>query len=269
MSISRALSGLVLALGGLASLSGDALAQGLLSLTRICISKFEDVNGNGVRDPGEPPVENTTFNLFGPSVLSTGKTDPLGQLCFPVQKNGTYTVREVVPPGWQSTNPASVPVQKTVLVAQGVASAVVFGNRRTGPQPAISKIDLGIDTSFGNVSPPARNPAALNIWIRADQTIPIGSELIVQGSLMPGTWFAPFTPSTVTQGWACTGNWNAFLCRTKLTAPLSSPQGLILQTSYAASRSGSSHNYSAQVWMRYNADPGPMDHSLTQMATLF
>ncbi len=83
MPMFRGALGLSLGLGALASPGhSEAAAQGPLALTRISVQKFEDVNGNGARDPGEPPVENVTFNLFGQQVLSTGKTDVLGQYCF-------------------------------------------------------------------------------------------------------------------------------------------------------------------------------------------
>lgn len=248
-----------------------AFAQGPLALTRICVEKFEDVNGNGARDPGEPPMENVQFGIVGPSTHAAGVTDVLGRICFQIVSGGSYTIRETVPAGWITTSPAGAVPEKTVTVQSGGSAVVTFANRRQGPQPTITNIDLGIDTDFRPVTFPNRNPSMFLIVVRADQTIAAGRELVVQGQLLPVGWFAPFTAATVTPGWSCTGIWSAFVCRTTLAAPLVPPaqKTLEIRTSYAPNHAHALHNFTASVWLRYNADPGPAGHSLFQVKQLY
>ena len=93
--------------------------------------KFNDLNGNGVRDAGEPGIENWTIyldqNLNGQldSGETSVKTTSNGSFQFSSLAAGTYRVREVLLTGWQqtTTNPADV-----VLAAGGTKDNVLFGN---------------------------------------------------------------------------------------------------------------------------------------------
>lgn len=76
--------------------------------------KFEDLNGNGVRDAGEPGVPGWTFRLVNPqgngSVVVTG---PDGSVTIPSVPAGSWTVTEVMEPGWvpitNVTGPLTIP----------------------------------------------------------------------------------------------------------------------------------------------------------------
>lgn len=76
--------------------------------------KFEDLNGNGVRDTGEPGVPGWTFRLVNPqgngSVVVTG---PDGTVTIPSVPAGNWTVTEVLEPGWVAisnvTGPLTIP----------------------------------------------------------------------------------------------------------------------------------------------------------------
>lgn len=93
--------------------------------------KFNDLNGNGVRDSGEPGIENWTiyldqnFNGQLDSGETSVKTTSNGSFQFSSLAAGTYRVREVLQTGWQqtTTNPADV-----VLAAGGTRDNVLFGN---------------------------------------------------------------------------------------------------------------------------------------------
>ncbi|MBN1324416.1 MAG: DUF11 domain-containing protein, partial [Methanotrichaceae archaeon] len=103
--------------------------RGIFTLTG---SKFYDLNANGVRDPGEPGIENWSIELdiLDPAgVNSTGNTtvvtDASGQYIFENLGPGKYKVRENAVPEWnQSTTPTEYDV--TVL---GNVTGVDFGNR--------------------------------------------------------------------------------------------------------------------------------------------
>jgi len=83
----------------------------------ICCVKYNDLNGNGVWDTGEPGLPNWTINLTGASTLSV-TTDGHGNYCFTDLPAGTYTVSEAIQTGWQQTAPPS-PGTYTITLASG------------------------------------------------------------------------------------------------------------------------------------------------------
>jgi hypothetical protein len=96
---------------------------------KICIFKFNDLNGNGTQDPNEPPLSGWSFTV-SPSPLpqskDTVRTGSNGSICFGVTAPGTYTITEIVQPGWTSTTPNP----QTVTVAPGQLVNVYFGNKK-------------------------------------------------------------------------------------------------------------------------------------------
>ncbi|GHA12145.1 hypothetical protein GCM10008090_22520 [Arenicella chitinivorans] len=73
---------------------------------------FEDINSNGVRDPGEPGIENVTVRLYpeagvnlgqGPGQPVTTVTDYNGSYLFSGLVNGDYVVEVISPDGWVQT----------------------------------------------------------------------------------------------------------------------------------------------------------------------
>ncbi|MBN2281220.1 MAG: PKD domain-containing protein [Candidatus Marinimicrobia bacterium] len=86
--------------------------------------KFQDNNGNGKWDSGEPALPGWTIQL---STGATAVTDAHGSYFFPVSA-GTYTVSEVLQPGWTQSFP-SAPGTHVVSVNPGnVAEGRDFGN---------------------------------------------------------------------------------------------------------------------------------------------
>lgn len=70
-------------------------------------TKYLDVNGNGVRDAGEPPLEGWEIQLGGDGSATT-YTDAAGHYIFENLSDGTYNVSEVCPdtsPAWFQTEP--------------------------------------------------------------------------------------------------------------------------------------------------------------------
>ncbi|TAK53410.1 MAG: hypothetical protein EPO24_14380 [Bacteroidetes bacterium] len=68
----------------------------------ICGVKFEDVNGNGARDIGEPGLPGWTILLQGPVTQFT-QTDANGNYCFTSIPPGYYIVNEAPQTGWKQT----------------------------------------------------------------------------------------------------------------------------------------------------------------------
>ena len=86
--------------------------------------KFNDLNGNGVQDPGEPGVPGVTMYL---DLNGNGQPDPGepktltqsdGSYVFKGVFAGNYVVREVIPPGSYQTMPGSNNAQVTIGSSQ-------------------------------------------------------------------------------------------------------------------------------------------------------
>jgi hypothetical protein len=101
--------------------------------------KFEDLDGDGVQDPGELGLAGWTINLAGPVVGAT-VTGPGGSYSFTNLPAGVYTVSEVLQPGWIQTAPAPIPPGTHVinlLVGQDV-TGIDFANQKI-PTPDLRK----------------------------------------------------------------------------------------------------------------------------------
>jgi hypothetical protein len=92
-------------------------------------AKFEDLNANGARDPGEPPLSGVTISLFaaGGGALQTTTTDALGNFLFTSVAAGDYVLSEIVPNGFTQTAPATGTIAVT-LPANGSSLDSLFGN---------------------------------------------------------------------------------------------------------------------------------------------
>lgn len=101
--------------------------------------KWNDANGNGVRDGGEGPLAGVTiyidvdndgvFNPDDPSTVTglTGAYEIAGLL------PGTLTIREVPPPGYYQTFPVGFAPHTVTLASGDVASDLNFGNAPLAP----------------------------------------------------------------------------------------------------------------------------------------
>ena len=98
---------------------------------RVC--KFNDLEGNGVKDPDDPPLEGWEFTITGallpqPIVVFTGPDGCTEEIIVPVGPGGsaTYSVEETLQPGWIQTTPPTNPVD--VVIVAGPNPDVEFGN---------------------------------------------------------------------------------------------------------------------------------------------
>ncbi|MGB7001330.1 MAG: SdrD B-like domain-containing protein, partial [Halobacteriota archaeon] len=109
------------------STGNDFGNRGALSISGI---KFNDLNGNGVKDPGEPGLSGWTINLEQPAgtVIKSTTTAADGSYTFTYLDPGTYTVSEELQPGWAQTCPAA-PGTYSVILTDTSATDKDFGNR--------------------------------------------------------------------------------------------------------------------------------------------
>jgi len=102
--------------------------------------KFNDLNGNGVRDSGEPGLANWTIQVTNSTGnTQTTTTDSAGNYSLTVPAPGTYTVAEVLQSGWTQTAPTTGTYSVTVSPGQ-VITNFNFGNKKqTGCDLEIKK----------------------------------------------------------------------------------------------------------------------------------
>jgi photosystem II stability/assembly factor-like uncharacterized protein/protocatechuate 3,4-dioxygenase beta subunit len=117
---------------------------------RISGAIFNDLNGNGIHDSGDPGVPNVTMNLVDTStgsIVRTIQSDSSGNYIFYSLSAGTYQVREVVPTGWIQTKPvAPNPTFYTVTItASGQLGGFEFGNFKLFTVSGVKFEDLNGD----------------------------------------------------------------------------------------------------------------------------
>ena len=126
-------------------------------------TKFNDLNGNGARDAGEPGIAGVTIQLkpsSGPMVTAT--TDASGNFSFTGLAAGTYVLSEVVPSGFVQTAPPSPGTFSVTLTAGQNATGFLFGNLQqaagTGSISGTKFLDIdangvvnGFDHGFGGI----------------------------------------------------------------------------------------------------------------------
>jgi uncharacterized repeat protein (TIGR01451 family) len=117
-------------------------------------SVFIDANDNGVRDPGEPGIANTTItltgtNVFGTSVTMATSTDTTGAYQFPGLAPGVYTLTETQPAIPGSSPPALYVDGK---LQNGVPAAASLGTN-TFQNIDLTQTAMGGGYNFGELRP--------------------------------------------------------------------------------------------------------------------
>lgn len=183
--------------------SGSTVLFGNTDLRAVHVLKFNDLNGNGVRDAGEPGVPNWAFTLFEWSggvwkQRDTGVTGADGTKGFVGLNVARYAIIEGTFTGWVTT---TVPTQEIVFTSSVYTAAVTFGNM----QPASITIEKAWEDGG---SPGASQPIAVCIERTGGET-PVrvmvpqinGVNLVGSG----GTW--RFCADNVTSGTVITNIW--------------------------------------------------------------
>jgi hypothetical protein len=109
---------------------------------KICGSKWNDLNGNGILDAAEPMLAGWTIYLdinnngrWDPGELSQ-VTDSTGNFEFSCLAIGSYTLAEQMQPGWIQTWPGGAGTH-TISILSGPAqpACVMFGNQQAAAGP--------------------------------------------------------------------------------------------------------------------------------------
>lgn len=127
------ITGIVLSSGGIGSgyTFGEERIPGAPGTTFISGHVFIDGNGNGTLDPGEGGLGGVHVELLDPfgTLIATAVTGPDGSYYFGNVTPGTYSIHEVQPIGYTSTNDDTV--TNIAVTPDGVSNAN-FGERLPG-----------------------------------------------------------------------------------------------------------------------------------------
>ncbi len=136
--------------------------------------KYNDINGNGVRDPGEPGMGGWKINLepAGGGVIKVATTEADGSYSFTDVASGTYTVREIHQPGWDQKAPASGTYTVTLDSSTTSVSGKDFGN--WNPLPVNPSL-------IPDKSSPQRSGTPIIWTARADDLDPLQYRFLVRG----------------------------------------------------------------------------------------
>lgn len=129
----------------------------------ICGVKFNDLNGNGIKDNGEPGLENWEIKLSG-SFNQTALTDVNGEYCFTNLATGNYTVSETYQNNWQQTYPSAPGIHTVNLSSGQNVSDIDFGNK--------------LNDAIGCVEP----PSGMVAWWPMDETLGATVVLDIKGN---------------------------------------------------------------------------------------
>ena len=173
---------------------------------------FEDVNGNGLQDQGEPGIPGVTVNLkdAGGNVLATTTTGPNGNYTFTGLTPGTYVVGFVAPNGYAFTAPnvgGDDAIDSDALPAMnGMTAPVTLTSGQTdatidaGLYRPVAIGDLVFRDTNGNGLQDQGEPGLAGITVRVEDTAGVVVATTMTGpdgkylvdALAPGTYVVAF-----------------------------------------------------------------------------
>ena len=121
----------------------------------ICAFVYGDLNGNGVREIGEPLIAGAVITVKNSSnvVIGTGTTVNTTMICFSNLTPGTYGVSEGNVAGYSSTTPD---VMAAAVVA-GATTVVEFGDQAFTPTPTATATGTATSTGTATGTPTQTN----------------------------------------------------------------------------------------------------------------
>ena len=90
---------------GSSHITGKNFGNQYIEIFNVTGTKFNDLNGNGVRDPGEPGLAGWTIGIGNVTIpyFNSTTTDSTGNFRFINVPKANYTVNETLQAGWKNT----------------------------------------------------------------------------------------------------------------------------------------------------------------------
>jgi uncharacterized repeat protein (TIGR01451 family) len=97
----------------------------------VTVNKYNDLNGDAIRQENEPLLPNWKFTLKGTALEDTRTTNSGGVITFAGLEEGQYSITEEMQSGWRSTTGTS---QITTICPD---KTLWFGNQQVSPPPPV------------------------------------------------------------------------------------------------------------------------------------
>jgi len=190
-------------------------ASASIAVIRTSISgfKYNDLNGNGAFNAGEPRLPGWTIyldandnNILDPGEMST-VTNSVGEYLFNNLNPGTYIIREVQQPGWTQTQPGFGAAFKYTVTLNANAPTAVrnFGNREL---PSIRVTKWSDQDNSGSINAPDTRVPNWRFYIDANNNNQLDSgEIDALTNSNGDAFFLSLSPGTyrirevLTPGW--------------------------------------------------------------------
>ena len=173
---------------------------GAFEASFITGQKFDDRNGNGARDNGEPGLPGWTIQLQDPSrnntVLDSATTDASGNYTLTIAALPfTYRVREVAQTGWTQTT--QDPSDQNLTLENPGAEDLVFGN--------VYNADMGIVKTYK-----FNKDGSVTFEVKVTNAGPGKAKQVVVTDALPDLW--QYGSASASQGTCAPAN-NKLTCK--------------------------------------------------------
>lgn len=134
---------------------GNRETGGGFVLVSVCGTKYEDLNGNGSRQTGEPGLGGWRIELLAGTedILQTTETDSQGRYCFAQIGPGAYSIREVLSNGWIQKSPGGTGIHTIATESGKNLDNLDFGNFQLGRVSGMKFNDLNQNGAFNSGEP--------------------------------------------------------------------------------------------------------------------